>query len=256
MNNESKLQISPKDGDSTLSLRKVKSDLIARGRRDAEAIERRASETIDPLSETRRLAEAGNATAQHSLGYSYWTGHGVSQDYVEAMKWYRRAADQGYAASQANIGYAYHAGKGGVSQDFAEAMKWYRKAADQGLANAQFNLGNKYCRADGVPQDSAEAAKWYRKAAEQGHASAQFNLGLAYATGDGVPQDPVQAYIWLSLAASTSVSRTPLCPTPTGDEQKMYSAKRDAIAAKMTPQQIAEAERLTREWKATPKGGG
>ena len=58
----------------------------------------------------------------------------------------------------------------GVPQDYAEAVKWYRKAADQGDAFAQYNLGVMYDNGEGVPQDQAEAVKWYRKAAEQGDA--------------------------------------------------------------------------------------
>jgi len=81
--------------------------------------------------------------------------------------------------------------------------------------------------------------KWYRKAAEHGHANAQYNLGNAYCQGQGVPQDYVQAHMWMDLAASGF----------TVDDQNKYSSARDAVAAKMTPQQIDEAQRLAREWK-------
>ena len=74
-----------------------------------------------------------------------------------------------------------------------------------------------------------------------GDADAQYNLGAAYYTGDGVLQDYVQAYMWANLAGSIS----------NGDDQKKYSAARDAVGAKMTRQQIAEAQRLSREWKPT-----
>jgi hypothetical protein len=36
-----------------------------------------------------------------------------------------------------------------------------------------------------------------------------------------------------------------------GDGRKRYSEGRDAVALKMTPAQIAEAQRLAREWKPT-----
>lgn len=57
--------------------------------------------------------------------------------------------------------------------------------------------------------------------------------------GQGVPQDYVGAYMWFSLAASRA----------TGDQQKLYSQGRDISAHRMPPQQIAEAQRLAREWK-------
>ena len=96
-----------------------------------------------------------------------------------------------------------------------------------------------YNNGQGVVQDYVEAVKWYRKAAEQGGALAQYNLGVSYSTGRGVPQDYVAAHKWANLAAAQSQ----------GDKQEKYSEARDLIAEKMTPQQIAEAQRLAREWK-------
>jgi TPR repeat protein len=73
-----------------------------------------------------------------------------------------------------------------------------------------------------------------RKAADQGNALAQFNLGSMYVTGHGVPQDYVLAYVWFDLAV-------PQFPAS--------KIKRDLTASRMTPVQIAEAQRLAREWK-------
>ncbi len=46
------------------------------------------------------LAEQGHAKAQYNVGHMYRNGHGVPQDYSEAMRWYRKAADQGLARAQ------------------------------------------------------------------------------------------------------------------------------------------------------------
>ena len=83
-----------------------------------------------------------------------------------------------------------------------------------------------------------EAVKWYRKAAEQGFAEAQYSLGVMYAEGRGVQQDFVQAHMWFDLAAAS------------GDSSA--GKNMEIIAAKMTRSQIAEAQRLAKEWK--PKG--
>ncbi len=69
----------------------------------------------------------------------------------------------------------------------------------------------------GVAQDYAEALKWYRLAAEQGVAIAQFNLVAAR--------------------------------RPPGEDRDMAVESRDKAAKLMTPDQIAEAQRLAREWK-------
>ena len=109
------------------------------------------------------------------------------------------------------------------------------KAAEQGDANIQGQLGAMYLLGQGVPQDSAKALGWYSKAAEQGHANAQYDLGLMYSEGNGVPQDNVEAYKWFTLAAGNGVL--------------MAKQFRKDITPKMTPAQIAEAQRLAREWK-------
>ena len=44
------------------------------------------------LKEWRPLAEQGDAGAQKNLGWMYYSGQGVPQDYAAAVKWYRLAA--------------------------------------------------------------------------------------------------------------------------------------------------------------------
>ena len=114
-------------------------------------------------------------------------------------------------------------------------------AAEKGDANAQFSLAEIYDMGRGVVQDDAEAVRWYRRAADQGHVQAQHNLGVAYALGSSVPEDLVAAYMWLSLAADRA----------SADDRDIWVAERDTEAKAMTPEQIAEAERLAREWKPT-----
>jgi uncharacterized protein len=63
-----------------------------------------------------------------------------------------------------------------------------------------------------------------------------------YDEGRGVPQDYVQAHKWYNLAASRF-------PTSAKEFRDRAVGNRDAIAAKMTPAQIAEAQKLAREWK-------
>jgi TPR repeat protein len=123
----------------------------------------------------------------------------------------------------------------GVGRDDIEAVKWWRAAAEQGDAFAQYNLGLAYANAQGVAKNVADAAKWYRLAADQGHGPAQVNLGLLYQNGYGLPQDHVRAYMWFNLAASKGY--------------KLGVKNRDEIAKRMTAAQIAEAQKLTRNWK-------
>ena len=150
----------------------------------------------------------------------------------------------------------YATGKG-VPQNDAEAVTWYRQAAEQGHADAQFTLGVMYFAGKGIPQDDAEAVTLYRlaalgnlvSAAEQGHAEAQFTLGVMYDTGKGVPQDNVEAHMWLNLAASPSAGRPGARP-PSGEQRERTVTTRDAVAERMTPADLGEAQRRAREWYA------
>ena len=74
----------------------------------------------------------------------------------------------------------------------------------------------------------------------RGDAEAQVNLGVRYSNGRGVPQDDVQAHMWFNLAASRS----------TGEERERVVRSRDLAAGRMTPDEIAEAQRLASEWAA------
>ncbi len=159
---------------------------------------------------------------------------------VEAL---RRAADQGFAPAQVHLGFMYAEGDG-VPQDDTEAVRWFRLAADQGHASAQTNLGFMYEKGRGVLQDETEAVRWYRLAADQGNTEAQHSLGGLYAEGRGVPQDRVAAHMWLSLA----VAQVPFALRDIVVEAR---EARDALAEEMTAGQVAEAQRLAREWKPT-----
>ena len=150
----------------------------------------------------------------------------------------RALAEAGDIEAQYNLG-VYAAGRG-VSQDAAEAVTWFRRAAEQGHAGAQFTLGVMLAAGEGIPEDDVEAVAWFRRAAEQGHAGAQLNLGVMYAAGSGVPQDNVEAHMWLNLAASRS----------SGEQRELAVPKRDAVAERMTPADLSEAQRRAREWYA------
>ena len=84
-------------------------------------------------------------------------------------------------------------------------------------------------------RDYATAVRLIRPLAEQGDANAQYNLGVFYDNGLGVPQDKVRAYMWFNLSAAQG--------------REGAAAFRDLIARRMTPAQIAEAQKLAREWK-------
>ena len=120
-----------------------------------------------------------------------------------------------------------------LSGDYATALREWKPLAEQGNASAQKNMGVLYNNGKGVPQDYKTAVKWYRLAAEQGNAHAQMQLGAKYALGQGVPKNYVRADMWYIIAESK------------GD--KDATIDRNIVTKLMTPDQIAEAQKLARE---------
>jgi len=122
----------------------------------------------------------------------------------------------------------------GVARNYKEAIKFYRVAAEKGSASAQSNLGAMYMMGLGGAPDYQEAIKWNQLSAEQGHAEAQSNLGALYQFGKGVGQNYIQAHKWFDIAGANGYEKS----------RKF----RENIKKRMTPSQIAEAQKLAREW--------
>jgi uncharacterized protein len=247
VNDEFQLQVRPKDSGSSLSLIKVQSGLIARGRREAATLEATSSsEPTDLQSETRRLAEEGDADSQHKLGHAYFNGIGVPQDEAEAVRWWRKAADAGNTYALFPLGFAYYFGRG-APQDYAEAVKLFSKDISSvfGCSESGYSelfLGNCYFYGQGAPQDYTEAARWWREAVDSQageDGEPQHSLGSLYANGQGVTQDYVLAHMWFNLSASKSA----------GEDQEQRAKARDDIAKMLSPQQLVEAQRMAREWR-------
>lgn len=125
--------------------------------------------------EWRASANAGDPAAMLGLGTLYDTGHGLLQDFAEALSWYRRAAEAGNAAAMFNVGAMYDNGRG-TKVDRAEAIRWYAMAAKKGNGRAAYAAATMYRDGDGVAQDNAAAIKFFRIAAAAGIEAARFNL--------------------------------------------------------------------------------
>ena len=68
-------------------------------------------------------------------------------------------------------------------------------------------------------------------------AACPLTLGVFYDNGLGVPQDHIRSYMWFDLSAAQG--------------RDGAAAFRDLVKRRMTPGQIAEAQKLAREWKPT-----
>ncbi|MBN9131874.1 MAG: SEL1-like repeat protein [Nitrosospira multiformis] len=125
-------------------------------------------------------------------------------------------------------------------EDHHFTVRLYQEAAINGDADSQYKLGLLYLTGNGALQDFAEAAKWLQLAAEQGYGPAQYELGLIYRNGYGLPADPMQSYVWLNLAAAAGVQQA--------------IAARDEVMRALSSKQLAQAQKISREWLAARTG--
>ena len=89
-----------------------------------------------------------------------------------------------------------------------------------------------------MPGDIAMPCAEWQAAANADDAKAMLALGRLYVQGLGAPQDYVQAHKWFNLAASR------------GEAEAV--TERDALAGRMAPEQVAEAQKQAAAWQPEP----
>lgn len=154
------------------------------------------------------------------------------RDYVKALRLYRLAAEQGHAEAAFSVANFYFIGRA-VPQDYVEYEKWLKRAADLGSADAMLAFSFHYAISDRV-----EADKWrrlaeikFRERAERGDSASQYMLS-------SIVVDNVEKHMWLNICASGS-----------GLMARQAALAREKLSNQMTAAQVAEAQKLAREWK-------
>ncbi len=128
--------------------------------------------------------------------------------------------------------------------DLVAAFQEWRSLSEQGNAAAQYQLGRLYAAGEGTKQDPAEALRWFRRSAERDYPLAQYVLGVAYQEGLGVAPDYVLAQFWLNLATDRLDVEG-----QEGELSEDAMMRRDAVSGHLNARQMAEARRLTRDWR-------
>lgn len=145
---------------------------------------------VDPaesLKWIRRSAEGGNIMAIEELGYKYYEGFGVEQDYEEAFRWLSLAADQGKSTAFPSVGIMYRDGQG-VAPDVAKAEEYFLRGVNAGNSYSAYLLARLY-----TFEQPDRALEWYVKASDMGSHRATEILRDAYRDGFpeiGVSPDP------------------------------------------------------------------
>ena len=215
---------------------------------DANAAETRG-DFAAAASIYRSLAEGGNVGAQNRLGYLYQIGAGVECDWHRAAEWYSKAAEAGDESAAAALSFIGRNSIGAHSKEHRIIYELVEKIAKMGNARAQFSLGLMNYSIGDLSFDEttgnlSEALIWYRRAAEQGDVNSEIAMALAYAKGIGVQQSDVEAYKWYDIAASLAKYV---------DVRDDVISRRDELGRLMSSSQIAEARRLSVDWKARPR---
>ena len=201
-------------------------------------------------------AEQGHSAAQQKLGMLYAYGYGATQDLAQSIAWYEKSAAQGNIEAEFALALAYLRGNEGVPKDAAKALSYFQKleAHDWNLdadgrslveyvIEAKYRMGMMYRDGIGVDKDLARAAHWFELAARSRSGEGCYLLGRAYEKGEGVPQDKRQAYFWYALAVEDNPGSVVYFGSLEPDKLQ-YDAKalRDAVAATMTPAELAKAQ--------------
>lgn len=172
-----------------------------------------------------QAAQNGEPNGYFLLGFFYYQGEGVTQNFTEAIKWFKKAANNGLCNSYGFLGACYI-----TQKNYVEAINWFKKAIDNGdccyadLGACYLQLG-KFTEAipwlkkgidDKRPeyyvslgqcyyflQNYTEAIPWLKKTADKGITDSYFTLGLSFY----FLKNYTEAIIWFEKAANNGVSQ-------------------------------------------------
>ena len=165
----------------------------------------------------------------------------------EIVKWLEKQSEQGNSfvqfllAKQYLDGNTFYNTKSIIVQDYKKALNLFQKLAKQNNIEAQYTLGQMYYDGNGVTKDYIEAVKWWEISADKGESLSQDALAEAYYNGKGVEKNYILAYKWFNIFKannSESLNKT-----------LNINGYLEALEKQMTPEEIAEAQKLSREWK-------
>lgn len=153
-----------------------------------------------------KAAEQGHAQAQNNVGFRYYYGKGVSQNYEKAFYWYNEAGKQGEKTAIYNTGVCYEYGRG-VLKSLSNAFDCYKRSSELGYEPGKRSLASCYKDGTGVTQDYTKAAQLYGELSDNGDTDAQYELAKMYLRGNGVEKDTIAAVeLLLSSAGGGSSS--------------------------------------------------
>lgn len=146
-----------------------------------------------------KAAELGSDDAAVNLAFIYLTSDD-SDHFQQAVNLFEQAAKRGNNTAKFMLGYAYYKGFI-VEQDYYQAVSLIRDAANAGFDEANYIFANIYANGEGIAKNYGNAVRQYRAAIAQGNVESMMELAQIYAEGKMFPQSLIQAHILYNIAS-------------------------------------------------------
>ena len=132
--------------------------------------------TAQELKYQKPASHANNPNAQFQRAMIYYQGKEASQpEYTKAYSLFLKSAESHHAQSQYYLGFMYYYGQG-VEQNYSMARDWFEQAARQNIDVANYYLGFMYEHGQSVVQNLKQAQKFYQIAVQSGNQKAKERL--------------------------------------------------------------------------------
>ena len=145
-----------------------------------------------------RACEKVSESAAYMLGYCYREGLGVETNVVKSFEYFKLADERKSLPGAYALGVAYENGVG-VSVDYTEALGGYTRAC--GAEWEDPLTGNTTANAKTGCDRIGEIGKYWKLANVENNAEAQYHVGLCFANGTGVAKNLETAYGWYVKSA-------------------------------------------------------
>ncbi|MBO9879815.1 MULTISPECIES: tetratricopeptide repeat protein [Xanthomonas] len=162
-----------------------------------------------------------------------------SGSYKAALGILEPLADAGDPSAQYTLGLIYHHGIE-VKQDYPQSFGWLLLAAKKDVPQAAYVVAVMYAHGQGVSSDPKTAIQWYERAGKHGYSPAFHNPGVQYAQGRGTGVDYVTSLAYLIVAAdlgssSAAPKRDTLLDALSSGEIAAAKAKAQSISSSIVP---------------------
>jgi TPR repeat protein len=216
---------------------------------------------LEEVYKTYKLgAEAGETECKFGLAVCYKDGKGVEKNEQQSTYWLNEAAREGSSSAIYHLAEKCIDGKN-EGMESNEILKYLYGLSEKGDCHSNLLLGRLFLHGDTKIRNYDKSLVYLNMALQECKhripkkksplafppevedilykylrcdTPAMGFLGELYEGGLGVPKDYATAYMWYNLQSARG--------------GKDADEKRKSLEDRMTPEQIAEAQKLSREW--------